>query len=465
VTKRKVSFALILMLVVTGLIVAMLPAAAVAAPGIVELNWSEAAFEGNDAFYGGVAVVAYEAGSTAKMEFRVKNDSTADLTVRGAKATFDWGTCNPTVPATFPFVLKAGEYASFRFECVVPADASNQTLHNYKVAVEYEGMAGPGIASRINWEAVVGFNLANDVAVPGAVTLWDVTPTGALVIPVDKYNVAYMTGAISWVAPYPGPTGTLYAAYDYIDFLTGWAQGNGVNKVFKFQTDATKLPIVPDSVKVVKAVGVPVNSVTKVDTGWSVDLQTGTLTFTDAPASYEAVGVFYKYYNSFVGTGANLAVYSADQADAQALAAQWTNMNAAGVPPVFWLPLSTTAGAQSLSDSKVLAAQAAAKYAAGDFAGAKADYQSAVDGLNTAYTANGALNTTAETGVASLLTNAGGAIDAYRAKLNGEASMSKNLGVFYIMLGVATLLAGLAGIMWAFSRLVGARDSTLHEHH
>ena len=111
--KRKVSFGLILTLVVAGLILAMLPAAAVAAPGIVELNWSEAAFEGNDVFYGGVAVVAYKAGSTAKMEFRVRNDSAADLNIIGAQATFDWGTCSPTVPATFPFVLKAGDYAIF----------------------------------------------------------------------------------------------------------------------------------------------------------------------------------------------------------------------------------------------------------------------------------------------------------------------------------------------------------------
>ena len=35
--------------------------------------------------------------------------------------------------------------------------------------------------------------------------------------------------------------------------------------------------------------------------------------------------------------------------------------------------------------------------------------------------------------------------------------MYKNLGVFYIMLGVATLLAGLGGILWAYSRLVAAK--------
>ncbi len=40
--KRKASFALIMMLVVVGLLVAMFPAATVAAPGIVEANWSEA---------------------------------------------------------------------------------------------------------------------------------------------------------------------------------------------------------------------------------------------------------------------------------------------------------------------------------------------------------------------------------------------------------------------------------------
>lgn len=475
--KRKIALTLLAVFIVTGLLVAILPGGVGAAPptGIVEVNWSEAAFEGTDAFHG-TGVVAYKAGSTAKLEFRVWNDSAADLNIRGGKVTFDWGTCTPVVPAAFPFVLKAGEYAIFRFECVVPADATNQTLHSYKVAVEYEGMGGPTAVSRTNWEEVddspltpAGNDLNDLYPFPGSVTLWDVTATGPLVISGDKYAVDYTNGEITWLGTYTGPSGTLYASYDYIAM---WTQGNGTNKVFRFQTDATKLPIVADSVKVCKRVDAPVSSITKVDTGWTVDAEAGTVTFTDAPAAYEFVGVFYKYYSSFVQTGNNFAVYSADQADAQALSVQLDNLDAN--EPDAWLPTST-AGAQAKAESDVLAAQAATKYAAGDFAGAKADYQAAVDKLNAAYTATTGLNTTLENGVAGLLTGAGGVVDAYGAKLNAEAkhitdttkaeanklnaeaSFSKNLGVFMILFGVATLLAGIGGILWAYSRLVAAR--------
>jgi len=270
VIKRKASFALVMLLVIVGLLVAMFPASTMAAPGIVEVNWSESAFEGYDSFYG-TDVVAYTAGATAKMEFRVRNDGTTDLTIRAAVATFDWGTCTPTVPATFPFVLKAGESAIFRFECAVPADATNQTLHNYKAEVHYEGMYGPTVVNRVTWEGAGDQNLDNDVAVPGSVVLWDVTTTGSQVIPVDKYSVSYLTGAITWVAPYTGPTGSLYAAYEYIN---SWTYGNGSNTVFRFATVAANRPIVADSVKVVKRIDAPVSSVTKIDTGWTVDPST-----------------------------------------------------------------------------------------------------------------------------------------------------------------------------------------------
>jgi hypothetical protein len=287
-----------------------------------------------------------------------------------------------------------------------------------------------------------------------------VTATGAQVIPVDKYTVNYYLGTVAWIAPY-APAGTVFAAFKYI---AAWTQGDGTNAVFRFQTDETKLPIVDGSVIVCKRVDAgPIDSVTKVDTGWTVDLNTGTLTFTTAPAADEFVGVYYQYDNAFTSAASNFAAYSADQASAMGLAIQYNNLNTN--PPGSWLgaPFST-AGTQDKAAAAVLAAQAATKYAGGDFAGAKADYQSAVDKLNAAYTANSTLSNTAETTVADLLTKAGPVADAYAAKLNaeakqanGEASMDKNIGVFYIMLGVATLLAGLAGLLWAYSRLVAAR--------
>ncbi len=69
-----------------------------------------------------------------------------------------------------------------------------------------------------------------------------------------------------------------------------------------------------------------------------------------------------------------------------------------------------------------------------------------------------------ENSLLGLLSSAEPVIDAFAAKLNaeakqadGQASMYKNLGVFYIMLGVATLLAGIGGVLWAYSRLVAAK--------
>jgi hypothetical protein len=460
VIKRKVSFGLILTLVVAGLILAMLPAAAVAAPGIVEVNWSEAAFEGNDAFYGGVAVVAYKAGSTAKMEFRVRNDSAVDLKITGGTVNFDWGSISPVSPTAFPFVLKAGDYAIFRFESVVPADATNQTLHSYRAIVSYEGDNGPLKVNNIYWENVPGggvtYTLVNAPIVPDSEIIY-LEDTAANIVNALALNSGYAlndyTGVITFTA---APTANVRAAYKYCEDVI---YGDGATLVGYLNN----VPAVAGSAVVCLEDSVAETVTTLASTAYTVDPVSGKVTMVTAPTSWQTVTAYYSYYGAFTSTGTNFAVYSADQGDAQALAIQYANLNAN--PPGSWLgaPFSTV-GTQAKADSAVLAAQAATKYAAGDFTGAKADYQSAVDKLNAAYTANAILSTTAETGVAALLTNAGGVVDAYGAKLNaeakqakGEACMYNNLGVFYIMLGVATLLAGIGGILWAYSRLVTAK--------
>jgi len=141
---------------------------------------------------------------------------------------------------------------------------------------------------------------------------------------------------------------------------------------------------------------------------------------------------------------------------------EYTALNANA--PAFWVPLST-GGATAASNAAVLAAGGNARYAAGDFAEAADLYDQAVTQLKQAYAANNTLSLTAETAIAGLASNAAPAIDAYGKKLNGEAaaahgqaSMYKNVGVFTILLGVATLLAGIGGILWAYSRLVEARS-------
>jgi hypothetical protein len=455
VTKRKISFALMLMLVMAGLIVAMLPAAAVAAPGIVEVNVSEATFEGFDTFYN-ANVVAYTPGSTAKMEFRVSNDGTVDLNITAAKVVFSWGTCTPAVPATFPFVLKAGGYAEFRFECAIPADVSNQTLHQYKIWVHYEPVTGPTVVNKATSEAFGDLVFNNAYAVPGSVVLYDVTATAANVIPAEKYTVNYYTGVVTWVAPY-APAGSVYASYEYIGT---WVLGDGVNKVFRFETTETSLPIVDGSVKVCKRIDAgALDTVAKVDTGWTVDLATGTVTFTDAPASWEYVGVFYKRSSSFVSSG-SLAVVSQDQADYTALWRRYKEL----YDSEYYGQYITGSAQQQWGEAEAARMKAEIQYREGKFADAKASMQIALDKETAAIAAETSMYTTVQNGLTGLLTSAQPVVDAYAAKLDaeakmakGQASMYKNVGVFTIMLGVATLLAGLAGLLWAYSRLVAAK--------
>jgi hypothetical protein len=468
VIKRKVSFGLILTLVVAGLILAMLPAAAVAAPGIVEVNWSEAAFEGNDAFYGGVAVVAYKAGSTAKMEFRVRNDSAVDLKITGGTVNFDWGSCSPVSPTVFPFVLKALDYAIFRFECVVPADATNQTLHSYRAIVTYEGDNGAVKVNEVYWENVAGggvtYALLNAPIVPDSEVIYLEDTTANIVTPLalnSGYALNDYTGVITFTA---APTANVRAKYKYCeDVITG----DGSTLVGYLNN----VPVVPGSVVVCLEDSVA-ETVTLASTGYTVDSASGKVTMVTAPTSWQTVTAYYNYYGAFTSTGANLAVVSVDQADYTTLWRRYMETTAA--PPGAAIYASSSA-LQLRSEADAARAKAEIQYREGDFAGAKASMQIALDKFNASIAAQSALFGSVESGVMGLLTGAGGAVDAYGAKLNaeaknitdttkaetnklnGEADMAKNLGVFYIMLGVATLLAGIGGILWAYSRLVAAK--------
>lgn len=462
VTKRKVSFALILMLVVAGLVMAMLPAAALAVPGIVEVHWSEASFEGNDAFYGGAAVVAYEAGKTAKMEFRVWNDSAVDMNITGGSLVLDWATCAPAAPTAFPFVLKAGEYAVFRFECVVPAEVSGQTLHSYRAIVRYENDNGPVEVYGVAYEnlgpgGAMTYNLAHSPIVKDSETIYYDDPTTHTVTALPRdggYTVNDYTGEVRFDPTAPPATCTVRAAYKYMETVIN---GDGVKKVGYL---ANK-PAVAGS-EVVYLVDTVANTLTQQAAGaYTLDADTGKVTMAVAPTAWQRVQVYYRYYNVLTEEGANLAVYSADQAAAKTLSVQLENLQ--DNAPDAWVPFST-GGAQALSESNILAAQADTKYAAGDFAGAKVDYQAAIEKINAAYKANSDLSLGGETAVSKLLTSASPVVDAYAKKLDaeaktaeGQASMYKNVGVFTILLGVATLLAGLGGILWAYSRLVAAK--------
>lgn len=439
------------------------PMAASAAIVVGTPNWYGTTYEGTDTYYGGANVNAFRAGSTAKVAFNIQNTFAYDVNIKSVKIKFDWG--EEYAATSAPTELKAGESSIVRFEFAVPStDAINAVVHSWEMKIAYESQDAPAIVTRaIDTASGTGVanqvvNLTNIPVAPDSVVvyvnggLW----TSGYSVNLYNHSVTFTTAVTA------GQNITIYYKYGELLFNGDGSLKTGyLNNLPAVSCDA---PFLRDSLAQQH------NSVAS--EAYSVNLDTGEVILATAPQDWQDVYVSYTYYPTWTQTGNDFAVYSADQADAQALSVQWANLDAN--EPDAWLPTST-AGAQAKAESDVLAAQAATKYAAGDFAGAKADYQAAVDKLNAAYTATTGLNTTLENGVAGLLTGAGGVVDAYGAKLNAEAkhitdttkaeanklnaeaSFSKNLGVFMILFGVATLLAGIGGILWAYSRLVAAR--------
>lgn len=456
-TKRKISFALMLMLVVAGLVAAMIPAAAVAAPGIVEVNWSEATFEGNDAFYGGTSVVAYTPGSTAKMEFRVNNDQATDIKITSATLVFDWGSCSPVAPTAFPFVLKGHDYATFRFECAVPADATNQTLHSYRAIVSYEGDNGPVKHTNVYWENVAGggvtYTLANAPIVPDSEVIY-LEDTAANTVNALALNSGYAlndyTGVITFTV---APTANVRGAYKYGEDVI-----SGDGSALVGYLDHT--PVVPASVVVCLQDTVAETIVVLASTAYTVDAATGKITMATAPTSYQDVSVYYNYYSTFTATGSNIAVVSTDQADYTQLWRRYMEL----YNSEYFGNYITGAANQQWGEAESARMKAEIQYREGKFADAKASMQIALDKETAAIASEATMYGAVQNGLTGLLTSAQPVVDAYAAKLNAEAKSSKgqaamytNVGVFTIMLGVSTLLAGLAGLLWAYSRLVAAK--------
>ena len=471
--KRKASFALILMLVVVGLVAAMIPSAVVAAPGIIEQNWSESAFEGYDSFYG-ATVVAYMAGATAKYEFRVSNDGSTDLKITGASLVFDWGTCAPVTPTTFPFVLPAKGYASFRYECVVPADATNQTLHTYRSIVSYEGDNGPVKVNQIVWEDVPGggvtYTLNNAPIVPDSEVIY-LEDTAANTVNALTLNSGYAlndyTGVITFTA---APTANVRAKYQYCeDVITG----DGTALVGYLNN----VPAVAGSVVVCREDTVAETiTVLVATTDYTVDPVNGKVTMVTAPTSYQNIVAYYQYYSQFTASG-SIAVISADQ---ESYTMNWRRYME--TYNSYWLSINSGEALQLMGQAEQARMQAEIEYREGNFAEANATMQTALTNINAGIAAEATYQDTLSTGIAGLLTGGGTVVDAYGAKLNaeatnitdttkaqadklkGQASLAKNTGVFYIMLGVFTLLVGIAAIIWAFAQFVVARGPSHHEH-
>jgi hypothetical protein len=458
VIKRKTGIVALACLLVLAAIVVSIPMTAMAAintPG----KWAVPVYQGTDSYYA-ADVIAFEAGTTAKLTVQVYNDQGVDVIIKEPKIILDWGATHLATVA--PSLLKAGETGTVSFEVPVPATATNAVLHNYRVLVGYQRQDTNYVKS-VDAGRLLGFG--NGVTTVFNTTLFPVlgsslkvywrdtvpTPDTVTLRDPSTYVLDGRTGKITFGSA-PALGIEVWADSQY---FTSVGSGNGINKIF-FTASS---PVVDGSLKVYLG-----NAVTETwveATGWTVDMETGKITLASAPSFLESVYVTYEYWTRWpVWSVTNFAVYSADQADAVALKVQFNDLD--DQYPDYRIP--GTSGEKAYEEAIVLRNQADAKYAAGDFAGAKTDYGAAIAKMQEAWGADTTINTGVETSLLGLLSSAEPVIDAFGAKLNaeakqanGEASMYKNLGVFYIMLGVATLLAGIGGILWAYSRLVAAK--------
>lgn len=456
--KRKVSIVLLACLAMLTVTVLALPMGASAA--ITTVKWAVPVFQGTDSFYA-ADVVAFKAGTTAQVTVQVYNDQGVDVTIKEARIVLDWGAEHAATVA--PAQLRVAETGGFTFDVPVPATATNAVLHNYKVIVGYQKQDTNYVTSRRAGEFVAwgdGATTAfltdfspilasslkvywqNSVTTPDTITLQD----------PSTYVVTPLAGRITFGTAPPAGTG-VWVDYQYFQSL---GAGNGIKAVF-FTGSA---PVTSGSLKVYK--GNAITDEWAELAGWTADLDTGKITLASAPTPFETVYATYESWTRWATWSAtNLAVYSADQADAMLSKQQYNSMST-NYPAYLFTP--GTAAAKAQEEASVAAAKAAVANSNGDFANAKAGYEAAVAKLQSAIDADATLNTPVEAALMGLISSAEPVVDAFAAKLNadakqadGEASMYKNLGVFTILLGVATLLAGLGGILWAYSRLVEAK--------
>ena len=457
---KKSRFLVLACVLLLAVILVAIPTTATAAVGAAK--WTVPIYQGPDAYYGGATVVAFAAGSTANVTVPVTNDQIFDVAIREAKITLDWG---QTYDGTGPATLKPGETASYSFAVPIPATASSQVLHSYQVKVGYQLQNAPYVNHvESHWDAGTGNGANRDFGthfspvVAASVKVYfrnPGPPVSIMAQDASTYLLNPYTGVITFgTAP---PSGTeVFIDYQYFE-----SRGAGTGTQTVYYTASQ--PVVSGTLQVY--IATPTTGDFQPATGWTADYETGKITLASAPSGFQEVFVTYESWTRWLPlvTGANLAVYGTDQAAAMTAFQEYTALTTGGNVPVFWVPLST-AGAMARSEAGVLAAQANARYAAGDFATAATLYGQAVDKVEAAYAANQSLSGTAETAVATLVQNAAPVVKAYGNKLDGEAeaakgqaSMYKNVGVFSILLGVATLLAGIGGILWAYSRLVEAR--------
>jgi len=138
----KLSFLAMVVLCLAATIAAigLMPRSASAQPlGSVVIEssqWLDADYEGFDSFYG-QAIVAYQAGGTAKLSAAIWNGYEDKATVDYARLSFGWG--GEAIEATSkPSTISDRSYALFVWEFAVPTTdtASNLIAHTWEIKVK-----------------------------------------------------------------------------------------------------------------------------------------------------------------------------------------------------------------------------------------------------------------------------------------------------------------------------------------
>jgi hypothetical protein len=116
------------------------PVAAV--PHIVSTKWLTPVFSGTDAYHD-TSVIAYEAGTTAKLLIRVYNDYTTSSEIQ-IRVFMDWMTANVTSEEV---TVAGGKYYNFEISIPIAAvtEASNVYLHGYIIYFEYTTNTDPPV--------------------------------------------------------------------------------------------------------------------------------------------------------------------------------------------------------------------------------------------------------------------------------------------------------------------------------
>jgi len=478
-TNRKIILALVACLALLGLVTMAIPRSSAQA-WFQDSQWSETTYTGYDEYYGDW-VNAYEAGATAKLAVQVYNDWGTDFTIKSAKIEFDWGgEYNAT---SFPSELKAWKLGIINFAFTVPSTdvASNAVLHSYRVKFFFVPQDWSTLVYRDPAQYLGTGNGVNLVfgslstpVIPGSVKISLINTVANTVTVADPatYIVNNYSGTVTFGAAPPINT-QVYADSKYGDYLFS---GDGTQTIG--YTDYN--PVVVDSVTVCIYDWVAETVTTLAASAYSVDYETGKVTLNTAPLWYQYVYASYTYEEMWDTGDYNFAVYSADQADANAMHTTLdAKYDAFDLTNWYDLPSGTIANLTKSFASYDLGWDA---YNSGKFADAKTNFaaaltelQAAIDAYvaynqalenanvaeNEAYVANMTAETALTIAQTANVTKEGAQIDAQTALLQAQAEQAESeagkadsIGTFYILIGIAGLLVGIGVLVFGLTHLI-----------